>query len=39
MFGPNYEGIKWFVDKVMKKLPEFTLAIVGRNFESQKKKL
>lgn len=39
MFGPNYDGIKWFVDNVMEKLPEYTLTIVGKNFESKRKKL
>lgn len=39
MFGPNYEGIKWFIDNVMEKLPDFTLTIVGKNFETKRKKL
>ena len=39
MFGPNYDGIKWFVDNVMEKLIEYTLTIVGKNFESKKDEL
>lgn len=39
MFGPNYDGIKWFVDNVMEKLNEYTLTIVGKNFELKKDEL
>ncbi len=33
LFEPNYDGVKWFVEQVMSKLPEYKLTIVGRNFE------
>ena len=36
MFGPNYEGIKWFVENVMVELPDYHLSIVGKNFETRK---
>lgn len=39
MFGPNYDGIKWFVDNVMEELKEYTLTIVGKNFERKKNEL
>ena len=39
MFPPNYDGVKWFVDKVMPKLPECELTIVGKGFEHKKKEL
>lgn len=29
----NYEGIKWFVDEVMPRLPDYNLTIVGNGFE------
>lgn len=35
-FGPNYEGIKWFVDNVMTQLKEFKLYIVGKDFENNR---
>lgn len=38
-FPPNYDGIKWFIENVMNKLPEYTLTIVGKDFEKEKKKL
>lgn len=38
-FGPNYDGISWFVNQVMPKLPEFTLYIVGKDFEQNKEQL
>lgn len=38
-FGPNYEGIKWFIKNVMKKLPEYQLEIVGKGFEQKKEEL
>lgn len=39
MFGPNYDGIKWFVENVMTELPECNLKIVGKGFEKKKKEL
>lgn len=39
MFGPNYDGIKWFCRNVMKELPEYTLKIVGKGFESKRSDL
>lgn len=39
MFGPNYEGIKWFVENVMPELPECNLTIVGKNFEKKRDEL
>lgn len=38
-FGPNYDGIYWFVESVMSELPEYSLTIVGKGFEQVKKKL
>ena len=38
-FGPNYEGIKWFIDNVMIKLSDFKLYVVGKNFEDKKLEL
>lgn len=39
MFLPNYEGIKWFVEKVMCELPDYRLAIVGKDFEGKSEEL
>lgn len=39
LFGPNYQGILWFVDEVMGVLPEYHLSIVGKNFEYKKREL
>lgn len=38
-FPPNYDGMKWFVDNVMGKLPNITLTIVGKGFETKKSEL
>ncbi len=38
-FYPNYEGIKWFIINVMDKLPEYTLLVVGKNFEKKRNEL
>lgn len=38
-FQPNYDGIKWFITTVMKKLPEYTLLIIGKNFEKKREEL
>ena len=38
-FPPNYDGIEWFVKNVMSKLPEYTLLIIGKNFERKKDEL
>ena len=39
MFPPNYDGVKWFVEYVMPELKEYTLQIVGKNFEQKRKEL
>lgn len=36
LFPPNYEGIKWFIDNVMNELQEFTLVVVGKDFEKKR---
>ena len=38
-FGPNYDGIKWFINNVMQELKEYNLIIVGKDFENVKEKL
>ncbi len=38
-FGPNYDGIKWFIESVMCKLQEYKLIIVGKDFEKMRKEL
>lgn len=38
-FGPNYDGIKWFINNVMKKLKEYKLIIIGKDFEKAKEEL
>lgn len=38
-FPPNVQGITWFVENVMPKLPEFHLKIVGRDFETLRDQL
>lgn len=38
-FGPNYEGIKWFVNNIMKELSDYSLEIVGKDFEQKKAEL
>lgn len=35
MFPPNYEGIKWFAQNVMPELNDYTLVIVGKDFEKK----
>lgn len=39
LFNANYDGIKWFVEKVMPELPNYRLKIVGKNFEEKKVEL
>lgn len=39
MFPPNYEGILWFVNNVMSQMPEWTLTIVGKDFETKSEEL
>ena len=39
LFPPNYDGIKWFVENVMSKLPNVHLTIVGKGFEKVKNEL
>jgi Glycosyl transferases group 1. len=38
-FGPNLQGIAWFVENVMSCLPDFKLYIVGKDFEKDKEYL
>lgn len=38
-FPPNYQGIEWFVNEVMKYLPDYRLTIVGKNFEKKRRYL
>lgn len=38
-FQPNYKGVKWFVEEVMSELKEFTLLIVGKDFENERRSL
>lgn len=38
-FGPNYAGIKWFIDHVMPELQEYKLIIVGKDFEKARGEL
>lgn len=37
MFGPNQDGIEWFIDNVMPGLDNIKLVIVGNGFEKKKK--
>lgn len=39
LFPPNLDGIKWFVDEVMSRLPELNLTIVGKDFEKKRNML
>lgn len=41
LFQPNYEGIRWFVEKVMSRINSemYLLRIVGKNWEEKKKEL
>lgn len=39
MFPPNYEGIKWFVENVMSEIEDYSLQIVGKNFEKRREEL
>ncbi|MBQ8148526.1 MAG: glycosyltransferase family 4 protein [Lachnospiraceae bacterium] len=36
LFGPNQDGIEWFINNVLPKLDNITLVIVGRGFEAKK---
>lgn len=36
LFGPNQDGIEWFIENVMPRLQNITLNIVGRGFEAKK---
>ena len=38
-FGPNYDGIKWFIDNAMRELQEYKLIIVGKDFEKVREEL
>lgn len=38
-FGPNFDGIKWFINNVMKELREYKLIIVGKDFEKAREEL
>ena len=37
-FGPNEDGIDWFIKKVMPKLSGITLDLIGQGFEKKKEK-
>lgn len=41
LFQPNYEGIKWFINKVMSKLDpkHYILKVVGKNLEAKRDEL
>lgn len=39
LFPPNYDGILWFINNVMAELKDYSLIIVGRNFENVKNDL
>ncbi|MCM1537454.1 MAG: glycosyltransferase family 4 protein [bacterium] len=39
LFPPNYQGIRWFVNEVMSRLPNEHLTIVGKGFEEKKAEL
>lgn len=36
LFGPNQDGVEWFIQNVMPALKDIRLTIVGKNFESKK---
>lgn len=38
-FGPNLDGITWFIREIMPLLPGYTLTIVGKDFETKHKEL
>lgn len=38
-FGPNYDGIKWFIEEVMQRLESYRLILVGKDFEKAGKEL
>lgn len=38
-FGPNIDGVEWFVKNVMQQIPDVSLYIVGKGFEFIKDKL
>lgn len=35
-FGPNIDGIEWFIENVMPEIPDIQLDIVGKGFENKK---
>ncbi|WP_035771359.1 glycosyltransferase [Butyrivibrio sp. FCS006] len=39
LFPPNYQGVTWFVENVMPKIPDIVLTIVGKGFETKKRQL
>ncbi|MDD4849647.1 MAG: glycosyltransferase [Gemmiger sp.] len=39
LFAPNLDSVVWFVEKVMPLLPGYTLTIVGRGFEKERRTL
>ena len=38
-FPPNYDGIKWFIEQIMSKLPQEKLTVVGKGFEEERESL
>ena len=38
-FGPNYEGLIWFLNNVLPELPNVDLYIVGKDLEKKKEQL
>lgn len=39
MFAPNYDGVKWFAEKVMPEMEDCIFQIVGKDFEKKRKEL
>lgn len=39
LFPPNYDGLKWFIENIMKEMKEYKLVVVGRGFENVAKEL
>lgn len=39
LFPPNLDGIEWFINSVMPLIPEYTLTVVGKDFEKKREKL
>lgn len=39
LFAANFDGVCWFINEVLPLLPDFTLTIVGKDFEKETKRL